>query len=67
MFKDLVIIGNGSFAKLLGYYITEYSEYNVKAFSVNSEYLLKMNNSSGGGGKPCFLLGVRNILSTKRG
>ncbi len=55
MFKDLVIIGNGSFAKLLGYYITEYSEYNVKAFSVNSEYLLKMNNSSGGGGKPCSL------------
>ena len=55
MFKDLVIIGNGSFAKLLGYYITEYSEYNVKAFSVNSEYLLKMNNSSRGGGKPCSL------------
>lgn len=47
--KDLVIIGNGSFAKLLHYYLTEYSEYNVKAFSVNSKYLPEMNDSSGGG------------------
>jgi len=37
--KDLIIIGNGNFAKLLYYYLAEYSERRVAAFSVDSAYI----------------------------
>lgn len=39
--KDLIIIGNGSFARLLHYYVTEYKEWKVAAFSVDKAYIGK--------------------------
>lgn len=37
--KNLVIIGNGNFARQLNYYITEYDSRRVAAFSVDSAYI----------------------------
>jgi len=37
--KDLVIIGNGSFARQLLYYLQEYSDRKVAAFSVDRAYI----------------------------
>jgi len=37
--KDLIMIGTGSFAKLLSYYVTEYGGRRIAAFSVDSAYI----------------------------
>lgn len=39
MNNKIIIIGNGSFAKLVYYYLTEYSAKEVCAFSVDNEYI----------------------------
>ena len=47
--KDLIVIGNGSFSKLLSYYVTECGERQIVAFSVDSAYIdrKEMDTSSG--------------------
>ena len=50
--KNLVIIGNGNFARQLNYYITEYDSRRVAAFSVDSAYITENRTlvPRGGGG-----------------
>lgn len=47
--KDLIMIGNGSFAKLLSYYVTEYGGRRIAAFSVDSAYIDKTEHLFWGG------------------
>ena len=51
--KNLVIIGNGNFARQLNYYITEYDSRRVAAFSVDSAYITENRTlvPPGGGGR----------------
>ena len=48
--KDLVIIGNGSFARQMCYYITEYDSRRVAAFSVDGAYIQSDTSVLDGGG-----------------